>query len=325
MPMLHSVSAARARPNAPRRLDEALGRQTRQRRRARRRIVGDDGAQGVPAARVLVDEALVEQVLPPQHVQHPVHERDVGARAQRQVEIGQVGGLGPARIGHDDHDVVGRLLLAAPDALEGDRVAVGGVGSDQQKAVGSLEIRPGAGWAVGAQRARVADGRRGHAQARVGVEVVGAQEALGELAGQVVLLGRELPGGVDRHGVPAVGCDDLAQPLGGIAQRRRPRHPLALAVAARAQLGVEQTIGGAEHRRQVDGLGADVAEVGGVIGIALHPGDGAIPDFHEQAAANATVRAERALPAALRRAHASQARACASASRKSTTESRSQK
>ncbi len=59
---------------------------------------------------------------------------------------------------------------------------------------------------VGAERARIARRRRRHAQARVRVEVVGADEALGELAtATIVLLGQQLARGVERDRVRAVG------------------------------------------------------------------------------------------------------------------------
>ena len=255
---------------------------------------------------------------------------------ERQVQIGDVGRLREARVGDDHEDAVGVGELPLLDALPDDGVAVGRIGADQEEAVGELEVGVGRRRAVGAQRARVADGRRGHAQARVGVEVVGAEEALGELGCHVVLLGEELAGAVEGDGVGPVGGDDLAQARGRGAEGRLPRHPRELGAAVRAELRVEQPVLGTEHGRQVNRLGADVAEVGRMLGITLHPAHHALGHLDEEPAADAAVGAESPMPRArLRHGRASRAPSrlgavagagwLAHSSRKFRIESRSQK
>ena len=133
------------------------------------------------------------------------------------------------------------------------------------------------------------------------------QEALGELRREVVLLGGGA--GPTRSSATASGpCAATISRSRSAAWRSAVAHGTRSRsrVAARAQLGMQQPVGVAKRRRQVDGLGADVAEVGGVVRIALHPADGAVPHLHEQAAADAAVRAERRArqPARLRRGHA---------------------
>ena len=83
---------------------------------------------------------------------------------------------------------------------------------------------------VGAERRLVAGDRARHAQARVGVDVVGADEALGELVEDVVVLGQELAGDVERDGVGAV----LAMRGGeAVGERGRAPRPSRSAAAAR--------------------------------------------------------------------------------------------
>ena len=65
---------------------------------------------------------------------------------------------------------------------------------------------------VGAQRELVAGHRAAHAQARVAVDVVGADQALGQLVEDVVVLGQQLAADVEAHGVGAVRLDDAGEP-----------------------------------------------------------------------------------------------------------------
>ena len=92
-----------------------------------------------------------------------------------------------------------RSRIRAPD----DRVARRRVRAEQQQAVGEREVGVGRRRAVGAERARVAGDRARHAQARVRVDVVRAEEALGELVDRVVVLGQQLAGDVERDRVRA--------------------------------------------------------------------------------------------------------------------------
>ena len=189
---------------------------------------------------------------------------------------------------------IGELPL--PDALPDDRVAVRGVGPDQKKAVGRLEVRVRSRRPVGAERPRVAKSRRGHAEARVRVEVVRADESLRELARHVVLLGEELAGAVERHGIRSVGSDDLANARGGELDRRRPCHTLERQLSVAAQHRIQQPRVGAERGREMHRLGADIAEVRRMLGITLHAVHKAAVHAHEQAAADTAVGTERAMP-----------------------------
>ncbi len=83
------------------------------------------------------------------------------------------------------------------------RMAPGRIGADQHQQIGFVEILIAAGHGVGAEGAAlVAGDRGGHAEPRVAVQVVGPQQPLRELVGDVVVLGQQLAGEVegDRSG-----------------------------------------------------------------------------------------------------------------------------
>ena len=122
------------------------------------------GGQGVPALGVRGDEGLVHPALLQHAAQHAVVQPHVRARLQRQVQVGQLGGVGAARVAHDDAQLrVGALGVF--DAPEHDGVRPGrvGAGDEQRGRVGQVLVA-GRG-RVGAQRGLVARHGAAHAQA----------------------------------------------------------------------------------------------------------------------------------------------------------------
>ena len=101
-------------------------------------------------------------------------------------------------------------------------MAPGGVRTDEHDEVGGVEILVCAGHSVGAERALVAGDRGGHAQPRVGVDVARADEALHQLVGDVIVLGQELAGEVERDRVGPVAPDDALKAIGDAIERDRP-------------------------------------------------------------------------------------------------------
>ena len=83
-------------------------------------------------------------------------------------------------------------------------MAPGGVGADQHDQIGLIEILVDAGHRVGAEGAAMAGDRRRHAQARIGVDIGRADEALHQLVGDVIVLGQQLAGEIERDRVRAV-------------------------------------------------------------------------------------------------------------------------
>jgi len=57
------------------------------------------------------------------------------------MEIGKVGGLGTAGIGGDNPDSVRVLHFPPLDSFKGDRMAIGGICSDKEKAVGEVQAK----------------------------------------------------------------------------------------------------------------------------------------------------------------------------------------
>ena len=86
--------------------------------------------------------------------------------------------------------------------------------------------------------------RRGHAQAGVGIEIIRADETLGEFVGDVILLGGELSRTIKSHGIGPMLVNNRAEPLRQIAHALVPGHAFERAIGTCANLRVEQPIGG---------------------------------------------------------------------------------
>ncbi|MNV35247.1 hypothetical protein D3C71_1266880 [compost metagenome] len=91
---------------------------------------------------------------------------------------------------------------------------------------------------VGPQGLLVARHGAAHAQARVGVDVVGADQALGQLVEDVVVLGEQLAAHVKAHGIGAVVLDGVCEFFGGQVQRGVPWQGLGSIAALRAVQGL---------------------------------------------------------------------------------------
>ena len=138
-------------------------------------VLLQEAGHHLPALGELGDEFVVGVPVFDDQVQQPVEQREIGAGGDLQEQVGLVGGRGAARV---DDDQLGAGLDAIHHAQEQDRVAVGHVGADHEEHVGVVEVLVGAGRPVGAQRQLVAGARAGHAQPRVRLDLVGADEAL---------------------------------------------------------------------------------------------------------------------------------------------------
>ena len=119
--------------------------------------------------------------------QQPGEQRGVGARLQAQKQVSIASGIGAARIDH--HDARAALKLVGEHALKQNRVAPGRVGADQYQQIGLVEILIATGHGIGAECAAMAGNRRRHAEARIGIDIGAADEALHQLVGNVIILG----------------------------------------------------------------------------------------------------------------------------------------
>jgi hypothetical protein len=134
------------------------------------------------------------------------------------MQIGILARLGAARIDHDQF----RPPRGAHGlhALIDDRVAPGGVRSDQNEQVGLVEIVIARGHDILAEGAQMAGDRARHAQPRIGVDIGRADEALHQLVGDVIILGQQLARDVESDAVGPVLRDRIAQAARD--QRRAP-------------------------------------------------------------------------------------------------------
>lgn len=203
---------------------------------------------------------------------------------QGQVQIGGLAGGGGPGV-HHHHPQVGIVLLRGHDAPVKHRMAPRGVGAHQHDEFRLLEVLVTAGHGVAAEGPAVAGHRGGHAQPRVGVDVGGAHEALHELVGDVVVLGEQLPRDVEGHGIGAMGINDAPETIRHGIEGAFPGHRDARHLRRIQAPVVPHGLG--EGRS----FGAQPAAIGGMVRVAPDlPARRAIAG-HQQATADAAVRA----------------------------------
>ena len=261
-----------------------------------RRAVAYRVAQRLEAAGVRGDVGRVDPAFPQHDVQQAVEEGHIGARQQLQVQVGHLGGFGAPRVDDDQlHRRVGAACVLQP--AEQDRVRVSGVAAGDEHRLRVVQVVVAGGRRVGAERGLVAGHRAAHAQTRVGVEVVGADQALGQLVEDVVVLGEQLAGDVEADRVGAVLPHDGGKTVSGVVERVVPVDGLRRIAAVRAAHRPQQPrlqrhgLRGREVQRAA--LGAQPSEVGRMLRVAAHAGDLFVIAFDDDAAADATVRAGR--------------------------------
>ena len=184
----------------------------------------------------------------------PREERDVAVGGDGEMEVGRLGGRRSPRIDDDDAQA-GPLLARGNQALVEHRVAPGEVRSDEDDEVGLLQILVAAGHHVGAESTAVAGDRRRHAQARIGVDIGRADEALHQLVGDVVVLGEQLAGNVEGDRVRPVLGDRTSETAGDRVEGHVP------ADAPAADLGMEQAAVEVDGFGEGRALGAQPAEI----------------------------------------------------------------
>ena len=258
------------------------------------RVVAHRVLQFVKAVGVRGDVGRVSPAFPQHDVQQAVEQRHVGAGQDGQVKVGNLGGVGAPRVAKNDLERrVGRLGIF--DAPEQYRVRVSRVAADNEDALGVFHVVVAVRRGVGAQRLLVARHRAAHAQARVAVDVVGANQALGQLVEDVIVLGQQLAGNIKTHGIGSMLADDLGKAFAGKVQRAVPRDALGRFVPVLAPHRVQQPrlpghhAGGGQCQRGA--LGAKPTEVGRVVRIAPDTGNLVALRFDNHTAADAAIRA----------------------------------
>ena len=248
--------------------------------RARQRLADAGG--------VRVDIAVIERVAVGEMHQQPAEQRGVHAGRNRQEQIGVLDGRGAARI--DDDDLGAARALVGDHALVQHRMAPGGVGADQNDEIGLVEIAIVAGHGVGAEGAAMAGDRRRHAQARIGVDIGRAEEALHQLVGDVIVLGEQLAGQIEGDRVRPVLRDGAGKAVRDLVERVVPRQARQCSVAL-ARHRMQQARRKPERLAERGPLRAETAEIRRMIGIAGDHGAAAPVGLGQHAAADAAIGA----------------------------------
>ena len=247
------------------------------------RLAGDLLQRGFGAGGRSIHERAVDSVARCKMREQPVEQHRIAARAKRQVQIGAFTCRGPPRI--DDDNAAGRVVgLGGHHALVKDRMAPGGVGADEDQEIGGFEIFIAARNGVAAERALVARHARRHAQPRIGIDVGGADEALGELVDDVIVLGQNLAGDVEGDRIRPMLADYPAKTFRDMIERRIPARFLPV------DHGCEQPALEADGLGERRAFGAQPPEIGRMQRIAAdgHRARG-IP-VSDDAAADAAIR-----------------------------------
>ena len=205
-------------------------------------------------------------------MQNPVEQRHIRSRQDGQVQVGQVAGVGTPRVNHQ-HFHLRALRLGLLQASEQYRVGVGHIAADDHHAVAVFQVFIAARRRIGAQAALVADHRRRHAQPRIAVDIIGAHQCAGQLVEAVVVLGQQLPGDIERHTVGPVFGNGIGEHVGRVVQGGVPVGAGARQFFAQAQLRVKSTGAQVAGQVQARAFAAQLAEVGRMAGVALHPQD----------------------------------------------------
>jgi hypothetical protein len=119
------------------------------------------------------------------------------------VQVGNVGRDGAAGI-DQHHAHIGARCLGGDDALVEHGMAPAEIAADQHDEVGQFEVFVIAGNGIGAEGALMAGDGGGHAEARIGVDIARADEALHQLVGDVIVFRQQLSRAVKCNRVGAV-------------------------------------------------------------------------------------------------------------------------
>jgi hypothetical protein len=150
---------------------------------------------------VLAHPGAIDPSAPQQLALQPVHQREVRARARRQVDVGLARDRRLARVDAEHPRRIG-TAPAVEDPHPQDGLGLGDVVAVERDRVAVVDVGVGAGLPVRAEGG-LQRGRRGcRAQARVAVHVRRADPRLADHRERVVLLQEQLPGRVEADPAP---------------------------------------------------------------------------------------------------------------------------
>ena len=169
----------------PRHLAQGLRRDAADRLHLLRREFLDLGLQVVEALGIAGDILLVGQAFGDDGVDHRVQQRDVAAGLEREVLVGMARQRLPARI---DHDQLGAALGRVLDEGRGDRMVHGRIGADHDDDLGVHRRRERRRHRARVQAFQQRRDRRGVAQPRAVIDIVGAEAGAHQLLEQIGFL-----------------------------------------------------------------------------------------------------------------------------------------
>ena len=204
----------------PRHFLQRLGRYAADRFHLLRREILDALGEFIKAFGVARDILLVGQPFGDDGVQHRVQHRDVAAGLELQMLVGVARQRLPARIHHDQ---LGAALGGVLDIGRGDRMVHGRVGADHDDDFGVHRGRKRRRHRARIQPFHQRRHRRGVAQPRAVIDIVGAEAGAHQLLEQVRLFVRALGGAEAGQRLDALLVADFHEALGGDIQRLFPR------------------------------------------------------------------------------------------------------
>lgn len=207
-----------------------------------RGVALDDLGQWREAVGVARDVVRIDKAFGNEYMQHAVEQRDVGTRFDGQVQVGDLGRLRPAGVGDDDFQV-GIGCPGIFDHAEYNRVGNRRICPGDENHLGLPYILVTARRRIGAQGLLVTRHRRGHAQAGIGIDVVGADQSLGQFVEDVIVLGHQLAGNIEGDGIRAMLADACSKSVGCRVERLIPANALAGLPTPRPMLRIEEARG----------------------------------------------------------------------------------
>ena len=153
--------------------------------------------------RVLLDEGTVDLLVLDEQVQDSIGQREVAARTHLDVHVGVVRGRRAARRDVDDAHL-GVPALVLEDPAEEHRVHLGHVVPPQDEVVSQFEVVVAPHGLVALELGHETHRRAGHAEARVGIQVVATQPALDPFQCGVAVVNGPLARTVHAHGFGTV-------------------------------------------------------------------------------------------------------------------------
>ena len=186
-----------------------------------------------------VDEILVDPAGLDDVVGDGVEQIEVGLRLEHHADVGEVERAVFEGRKHGDADMR-RRQPAIGDPGPQDRVHLGHVGAPQHEGVGGFDVVIAAHRLVDAEGAHEADRGGGHAVARIGIEVVGAEAGLHQLQRGIAFPDRPLPGSEHADAFRPALFQRRLEFLGHDVEGFIPRHRRELAVLVVFAAGLAQ-------------------------------------------------------------------------------------